>query len=89
MDTVLLLFAVLLGLRLTPVLSGKSNNRGNPESALLCWLSPTSIGSGLSAKVHSRPSNVIPREAKGVDSVRNLYRDCLLSPFSSNYDLNN
>ena len=82
----LLLFAVLLGLRLTPVLSGKSNNRENPESALL---SPTSIGTGLSAIVHSGPSNVIPREAEGVDSVRNLYRDCLLSRFSSNYDLNN
>ena len=54
-------FAVLLGLRLTPVLFGQSNNRGNLERTLLCWLSPMSIETGLSAKVHSG-SSVIPRE---------------------------
>ena len=79
LNTVLSLFAVLLGLRLKPVLFGQSNNRGNSERALLCWLSPTSIETGLSAKLHSGSSSVIP----------NLYRDCLLSSFSSNNDLNN
>ena len=46
LNTLLSLFAVLLGLRL----------------ALLCWLSPTSIETGLSAKLHSGSSSVIPRE---------------------------
>ena len=62
LNTVLSLFAVLLGLRLKPVLFGQSNNRGNSERALLCWLSPTSIETGLSAKLHSESSSVIPRE---------------------------
>ena len=62
LNTVWSLFAVLLGLRLKPVLFGQSNNRGNSERALLCWLSLTSIEKGLSAKVHSGSSSVIPRE---------------------------